>query len=392
MERAAVRPAVVERGRPCTDIRPFEDEEDHGMRFVSALDDIVPYEPGRPIERVQREFHLERVVKLASNEYPLPPFPEVREAIVAALDGLQRYPDGHTADLRAALGQKYHRAPDEITIGNGSCELILYLGNALLEPGDEVVFAQPSFSLYPTTCLLHRARPTTVPLNDFRHELDAMLAAIGPRTRMVIVCNPNNPTGTYWNEQKLRRFLDRVDGQQIVVVDEAYAEFVEAEDFPNSMTMINEYPNLVVFRTFSKMFALAALRVGYLVGHEKIVDIIRRTCVVYSVNTLAQLAAIASLTDADEHIERTRRIVSEARQFLREELTKAGLFFLGGEGNFMVIRLPISDTLAYRKLMRSGIMVRTMTGFRFPNHIRVTLGTIPVMEKFIAALRPIVAG
>ncbi len=217
-----------------------------------------------------------------------------------------------------------------------------------------------------------------------------MLRAVDERTKALFICNPNNPTGSYWTEEQVRHLMEKVNGRQIVVLDEAYAEFVEAADFPDGMKLIKEYPNLVVFRTFSKMYGLAALRIGYLAGAPEVVDVIRRTCVVYSVNALAQTAALASLENDGGHVAATRLMVREAKAFLREELARMGLFYVAGEGNYMMIRLPFSDTLAYRSLMRQGMMVRTMTGFRFPNHIRVTMNTLPVMEKFIKALRTVV--
>lgn len=360
----------------------------------SYIQTIEPYIPSKPDDVLKKMFACPQIYRLNNNENALGPSPQAIAAI-KAMDPKQAavYPSGDAYHLRYKLAECFGHSPEAFVVGNGANELISFVIKAFCQEGDNIITADRTFAVYEWVAGFSGFEPRLVPLTaDYGWDDEAMLAAVDGRTKIIFVCNPNNPTGTYWNEQKLRRFLDRVDGRQIVVVDEAYAEFVAAGDFPNAMALIGEYPNLVVFRTFSKMFALAALRIGYLVGHEKVVDIIRRTCVVYSVNALAQLAAVASLADADEHVARTRRMVSEARQFLRGELTKAGLFFLDGEGNYIVIRLPISDTLAYRKLMRDGIMVRTMTGFRFPNHIRVTLGTIPVMEKFIAALRPIAAG
>jgi histidinol-phosphate aminotransferase len=228
-----------------------------------------------------------------------------------------------------------------------------------------------------------------VPLADFGFDADALLNAIDARTKVLFVCNPNNPTGTFWNEARLRGFLDRVNGRQIVVVDEAYAEFVEQPDFPDGMVLIREYPNLVVFRTFSKMYALAGLRVGYLAGNREVVDIIRRTCVVYSVNILGQAAALAALEDDAEHIARTRELVRRGKAFLRREVGALGLPLVVGEGNFAMIKLAMSDSLAYRKLMTRGLMVRSMTGFRFPNWIRVTIAQDEAMEAFVEALSQI---
>jgi histidinol-phosphate aminotransferase len=208
------------------------------------------------------------------------------------------------------------------------------------------------------------------------------------RTKILFLCNPNNPTGTYWSKTRLRHFLDEVDGRCIVVVDEAYCEFVEADDYPDGMILMREYPNLVVFRTFSKMYALAGLRIGYLAGASSVVDIIRRTCIVYSVNVMAQEAALAAL-ESDDHIYRTRGMIREGKAFLRTELSRLRLPHIMGEGNYAMVKLPMSDTLAYRKLMTRGVMVRTMTGFRFPNFIRVTISETEAMTAFVEALEGI---
>jgi len=225
-----------------------------------------------------------------------------------------------------------------------------------------------------------------VPLKDFGFDAEGMLQKIDERTKILFLCNPNNPTGSFWSLEQLRRFLDHIDGSQIVVVDEAYAEFVEDPSYPDGMALISEYPNLVVFRTFSKMYALAGLRIGYLAGSREVVDIIRRTCVVYSVNVLAQMAALAALADKGEHVARTRELVRQGKAFLAKEVGTLGLPFVLGEGNFMMIKLPMNDALAYRKLMTLGVMVRAMTGFRFPNWIRVTISHQEAMVALVGAL------
>ncbi|HBZ57099.1 MAG TPA: histidinol-phosphate aminotransferase, partial [Syntrophobacteraceae bacterium] len=194
------------------------------------------------------------------------------------------------------------------------------------------------------------------------------------------------PTGTYWNERQLRSFLDRIAGRQIVVVDEAYFEFVEQPDCPNGIALLREYPNLVVFRTFSKMYGLAGLRIGYLVGDLEVVSVIRRTCVVYSVNSVAQAAALAALDDDQDHILRTRELARSEKAFLEHELHILGLRTVIGEGNFVMVKLPMNDGLAYRKLMTHGIMVRSMTGFRFPNWVRISVAKHEAMEAFMEAL------
>ncbi|HSL95859.1 MAG TPA: aminotransferase class I/II-fold pyridoxal phosphate-dependent enzyme, partial [Thermoleophilia bacterium] len=221
------------------------------MKFIPALSHMVPYEPGRPLELVMREFGLEYVVKLASNEFPLPPFDEVKQAIVAALDDLNRYPDGHSTDLRAALAARYGRAPEQVAVGSGSCELLMLLGDVLLEKGDEVVFADPSFVVYNDICLRHEAKAVTVPLVDHTHDLAAMTAAVTPRTKMVIVCNPNNPTGTYVPAADIGRLVAQVPSDVLIVIDEAYNEFVTAADSQDALALQAAHDNVIVLRTFS---------------------------------------------------------------------------------------------------------------------------------------------
>ncbi len=228
--------------------------------------------------------------------------------------------------------------------------------------------------------------PRLVPLVNQALSPEAMLAAVTQHTKIVFVCNPNNPTGSWWNRAGLERFLTALDGRAWVVVDEAYREFLDDPDFPDGLEVMERHANVLVFRTFSKMYGLAGFRIGYLCGSLEAVDIVRRTHIAYSINSLGQLAATAALTDDAGHIAATRRMVDEAKGFLRDRFDAMGLEYISGAGNFIMVRTPISDTLLYRKLMREGVMVRTMTGFRYPNWIRVTLAQQPAMDAFAKAL------
>ena len=354
---------------------------------------IEPYIPSKPDDILRQMFGCPKIYRLNNNENALGPSPEAIKAI-QSLEPKQAaiYPSGDAWHLRQKLSERFGHTPDSFLVGNGANEVIAFVIKAFCQEGDNIITTDKTFAVYEWVAEFSGYEARLIPLTaDYCFDDEAMLAAVDARTKIIFLCNPNNPTGTYWNEERLRRFLDRVDGRQIVVVDEAYSEFVAKPDFPNGMELLREYPNLLVFRTFSKMFALAALRIGFLAGQEKIVDVVRRTCVVYSVNSFAQQAAIGALKDADLQIDRTRRMTQEARHFLCEELRRLKLPYISGEGNYLVIHLPMSDTLAYRKLMTQGLMVRSMTGFRFPNHIRVTLGTLPVMEKLAAGLARITA-
>ena len=278
--------------------------------------------------------------------------------------------------------------PDQFLVGNGANEVIAFAIKAFCRHGDNIITADKTFAVYEWVAQFSGFEARFVPLVDYGFDAQGMLERIDERTKVVFVCNPNNPTGSWWNEHTLRSFLDRVDGKCIVVVDEAYREFVGNADFPDSMALIEKYPNLVVFRTFSKMYGLAGLRIGYLAGSSEVVDIIRKTCVVYSVNTMAQVGAFHALDDR-EHMSRTKESVGAGKRFLLKELDLMGLDFVHGEGNFVMTKLPISDSLAYRKLMTRGVMVRAMTGFRFPNWIRITISHLEALESFAEALAEI---
>src|SRR5665648_345988 len=259
------------------------------MRFVPALAGIVPYVPGLPIEIVMRRYGLSEVVKLASNEFPLPPFDEVKRVIIEALDDLNRYPDGDATDLRAALGAHYGCVAEQIAVGSGSCELLMLLGDALLEKGDEVVFAHPSFVVYNDVCRLHEARAVAVPLVDFTHDLEAMAAAVTPHTKMVLVCNPNNPTGTYVPVADIARLVEAVPGDVLVVVDEAYNEFVTATDSQDALELQKAHDNVIVLRTFSKIYGLCGLRVGYGLCAPEVKSALDKVRQPFNVNLLAHL-------------------------------------------------------------------------------------------------------
>lgn len=364
----------------------------------SALESLVPdyikefeaYIPSQPDPELMRLYGVDSLHRLNNNENPLGP-PAAAQKVIhnfpppkAAL-----YPSGDVFYLRQALARRFGLDPDQFLVGNGANEVIAFAIKAFCQAGDNIVTADKTFAVYEWVAEFSGFQAKLVPLKDYGFDDQAMLKAIDERTKIVFLCNPNNPTGTWWDEAKLRRFLDAIGGRQIVVVDEAYCEFVDEPAYPDGMRLLKEYPNLVVFRTFSKMYGLAGLRIGYLAGSLEVVDIIRRTCVVYSVNVLAQEAALAALKHGEDHIKATRELVGEEKDYLARETARLGLFTQMGQGCYVMIRLPMSDTLAYRKLMAQGVMVRTMTGFRFPNWIRVSVGQPQAMRAFISALESI---
>jgi len=349
------------------------------------------YIPSRPDPELMKLYQVDHLWRLNNNENPLGP-PEGSARIIEQFPPKRAsiYPSGDSYYLRVKLAERFDLDPDQIIFGNGANEAIAFVIKAFCQEGDNIITADKTFAVYEWVAEFSGFEARLVPLKDFGFDDEQMLARIDERTKILFVCNPNNPTGTYWDEPKLRRFLDTVAGRQIVVVDEAYCEFVEAPDYPDGMKLLKEYPNLVTFRTFSKMYALAGLRIGYLAGSRDVVDVIRRTCIVYSVNGLAQEAALAAIGD-DEHVARTRRHVTAEKSYLLRELAALGLETHAGEGCYVMVRLPMSDTLVYRRLMAKGVMIRTMTGFRFPNWIRVSIGVHEAMEAFITSLGEIFA-
>lgn len=350
------------------------------------------YVPSKPDDELQKLYGCSRLFRLNNNENPLGPCPAAAEVIRRfPPPGASVYPSGDCFHLRVRLAARYGMSPDQFLFGNGANEVIAFVIKAFCETGDNIITADKTFAVYEWVAEFSGFEARLVPLKGYSFDDCEMLAQMDEHTKVLFVCNPNNPTGTYWNTDRLVAFLDRIAGSRIVVVDEAYAEFVEQPDFPDSMSLISRYPNLVVFRTFSKMHALAGLRIGYLAGSAEVVDVIRRTCVVYSVNTVAQAAALAVLNSGEEHILATRLLVREQRAFITDSLNRMGLEYLAGEGNFIMIRLPMNDSLAYRKLMKRGVMIRTMTGFRFPNWIRLTLSLPDAMESFVKALESILS-
>lgn len=354
--------------------------------------EFEPYIPSKPDPELQRLYGCDRLYRLNNNENPLGPPPGAQEVIRGFHPPRGAvYPSGDSYYLRREIASRHGIDPDQIVVGNGANEVIAFVIKAFCGPGDNIITADKTFAVYEWVAVFSGIEARVVPLKEERFDDREMLQRIDNATKVIFLCNPNNPTGTYWSRDTLKAVLDAVGGRQIVVVDEAYFEYVEEDDYPDGISLIKDYPNLVVFRTFSKMYGIAGLRIGYLAGDIKVVDMIRRTCVVYSVNGLAQEAALACLRDETGHIRRTRELVREGKAFLCAEMAAMGLPVIVGEGNYLIVKLKGSDTLAYRKLMHEGIMIRPMTGFRYPNHIRVTIDRMEAMEAFVAALKKILA-
>jgi len=351
------------------------------------------YYPSLPDQDLMVTYGVDHLHRLNNNENALGPPPEVAEIVDAfPPKAVPVYPNGDCHYLRQKLADRFNKNAKQFLVGNGSCEVIGSVIKAFCEEGDNIITADKTFAVYEWVAEFSGFEARLIPLKDLGFDHRAMLDAMDERTKVLFVCNPNNPTGTYWDKETMDEFLDEVGNRAIVVIDEAYFEYVDKDDYPDGMELMERYPNVIVFRTFSKMYALAALRIGYLCGADDVVDLVRRTHIVYSVNTLAQSAAVAALSNDRPFIEATRAMVCDAKKLILATCDSLGLEYICGEGNYLMVKVPMSDTLMYRKLMKKGVMVRTMTGFRFPNWIRVSLVQQPVMEIFCQALTEVIEG
>jgi histidinol-phosphate aminotransferase len=361
-------------------------------RFLRpALDGLVPYEPGKPVEEVQRELGLERVVKLASNEGPYGPFPIALEAIDRAARDGNRYPDGGCFRLSHVLAERHGVRPEEVTVAAGSDAVVGYLAYATLDPGDEVVTGWPSFPSYVLDPLKLGAVPVRVPLREHRFDLDALLEAITPRTKLVFVATPNNPTGTMTGRSELDAYFERVPDHVVTVVDQAYFEYIDDPEYPDA---IDEYARrghrVVVLRTFSKIYGLAGFRVGYGVGPAELISGIRKVQRAFDVSSTGQEAALASLAD-EEELARRRQVNREAMARLEEILRNEGFEpATPALGNFQFVEVGEDAEALNAALLRQGVIVRPMGAFGAPTALRITAGTpeeIDFLAEALAAVR-----
>jgi histidinol-phosphate aminotransferase len=349
---------------------------------------LEPYVPGKPIETLQRELGLSDVVKLASNENPLGPSPQATAAIQTALGRLHRYPDGAAHDLTDKLARQWDVAADNIVLGNGSDDLIAMIARAFLEPGDAVVVPKPSFLMYALAAQWSGARCVSVPLKVLTIDLDAMAEAVDPTVKIIFLCNPNNPTGTIFAKADFERFLDRVPMKIIVVLDEAYAEFVRGDDFASGAGYIDLKRPVVTLRTFSKAYGLAGLRVGYGIMPAEVAQVLHRVRDPFNVSIPAQAGALAALDD-HKHLLETRRITHDGIVFLRDALADLGLTCFATEANFFLIDVKIDADQLYNKLLHEGVIVRSMRAYGYPNYIRISIGRPRENQRFIEALHKV---
>lgn len=350
--------------------------------------EIKPYVPGKPLDEVQRQLGLEEVIKLASNESPYGPSLKVRKAIAQAAKNINRYPDGNCFHLRRALAKKLQVPGDQLIFGNGSDEIILLTVRAFTQADDEVIMAQPSFLMYEIAAKIAGATPVRIPLKNFRYDLPAMKAAVTPRTKMIFIGNPDNPAGTYVTHAQVQDFLKGLPEEILVFLDEAYFEFVRKTDYPDTISLLKRHQNIIITRTFSKMYGLAGLRVGYGIADKEVMDILNRIREPFNVNSLAQAAALACLED-NGYYQRLARKIEKERLYLSQRLKKMGVRFVETVTNFLLLEVGQNGSQLAGRLLNRGIIVRDMSYWGLTNFIRVTIGTHKENQKFIQALRGI---
>lgn len=350
------------------------------------VQDLAPYVPGKPLSVLARELGVRDAIKLASNENPLGPSPKAREAILGVLGDLNRYPEGTSYELRGRLAEMHGVDPEQIVVGSGSNELIELLAHVFLGAGDQAILADPTFPMYRPAVRVTGGEPIPVPCSAFTHDLPAMAAAIGPRTKMIFVCNPNNPTGTMVTRAEVERLLEQVPPGVLVVFDEAYHEYVTHPEYPRTLEYVKAGRHVAILRTFSKIYSLAGLRIGYAITLPETAGLLNRVRMPFNVTTVAQVAALASLDDPAQ-IERSIRVNEEGKAYLTAQLTPLGIEVVTSQANFLLVKLPVDAGPVGRELERRGVIVRPMGQFRLPpEFVRITVGIRPENDRLLLAL------
>ena len=357
----------------------------------SNIRGIAPYQPGKPISELAREMGLDeaRIIKLASNENPLGVSPKAQDAIRAVVSDLSRYPDGNGFELKAALARRYEIETDWIVLGNGSNDVLDQAARAFLTPHDEAVYSQYAFAVYPLAVQAIGARGIEVPALHYGHDLDAMARAVTPKTRIVFIANPNNPTGTFVTAGRLESFIAALPSHVLVVLDEAYNEYLPDEVRTDTLAWVRTYPNLVITRTFSKVYGLAGLRVGCAFASREVADLMNRVREPFNVNSVALAAAAAALEDR-EFVARSCEVNRSGMRQLVSGLTKLGLEFIPSYGNFVTFRVA-SAARVFQRLLEAGVIVRPLGGYGMPEHLRVTIGIDSENARFLESLEQAMA-
>ena len=352
---------------------------------VPGVRSLQPYQPGKPVEELERELGIEGIVKLASNENPRSPGATVQRAMAAAVAEISRYPDGSGFQLKQRLSELLTVTPSNLTLGNGSNDVLELVVRAFVQPGEGVVVSAHAFAVYVLCASAAGAKLQETPARNWGHDLDAMFDRVDRETRAVFIANPNNPTGTWVTSTKLRQFLDALPSHVIAIVDEAYFEYVEEAEYPDCIEMLPTYPNLIVTRTFSKIYGLAALRVGYAIASEQITEVMNRIRHPFNVNSIALAAAAAALDDW-EFVETSRTLNRKQMAILCEGFSRLGLDWIPSVGNFVTVDVRQPATEVFNKMLLQGVIVRPVANYGMPNHLRFTVGLAFENEKALHAL------
>ncbi len=350
---------------------------------LNCITKLQPYVPGKPIEELQRDYGLSDIVKLASNENPLGPSPKVRQAVDSASQELTRYPDGNGFKLKMVLAEKHQVNVDQITLGNGSNDVLEMIARAFVSPADEVMFSEYAFAVYPLVTQAIGAQAVVAKAKDFGHDLDLMLSLITPKTKLIFIANPNNPTGTHISTTELEQFVKQVPPHALVVIDEAYVEYGEQQE--STVTWLKKYPNLIITRTFSKAYGLAGLRVGYALSEPEVADLLNRIRQPFNVNSLALAAATAAVND-DDYLAQTKQANDAGMSQLLDGFEVLGLSSIPSKGNFVTVDVGMSGDQVFDALLHKGVIVRPVTNYGLPQYIRVSIGLESENNRFLTAL------
>jgi len=363
---------------------------------VEGVQSLRPYQPGKPIDELAREYDLDpnEIVKLASNENPLGPSEKVKQAIANEVAELSRYPDGNGFELKKALSDKLNVSMDQLTLGNGSSDILEFIVKSFVGKGDEVIVSQHAFAIYGLVTKMVGGSIVQVPAKNWGHDLEAMANAVTDKTKIIFVTNPNNPTGTWNSKLQFEAFLQAVPENVIVLLDEAYFEYVEQADYPNGIDYLEKYPNLVVTRTFSKAYGLASLRVGYGISSAQLADVMNRVRPPFNVDSFALAAAVASVKD-ENYVRQSKELNDEGMAQLQAGFEQFNLPWIPSVGNFISFEIPANAGLSalevYQSLLERGVIVRPVANYEMPNHLRVSIGTKVENEKFLLELKAILA-
>lgn len=353
-----------------------------------GIADIKPYIPGKPIHEVKRELGLDDVIKLASNENPLGPSPLAVKAIKEAVDQIHLYPDAESSELRNALSHFLGVPPDHLIFGNGGEEIVALIGKAFINEGERCVIPRPAFDAYETVTRIMGGTVCFSHLTEYRIDLDDMVERIDAQTKLAFICNPMNPTGTIVTRDELDAFLERIPPETVVVLDEAYCNFVSDPGYPDGIEYVRLGRNVIVLRTFSKVYGLGGIRIGYAISTPELIHLLRKVKEPFNVNALAQVGALAALRD-HEHLERTVSLIHRERAYLYRELSSMGVKFVPTEANFIFIEVGLDSTVVFQGMLERGIIVRPGTVWQLPHFVRLTIGTRDQNQRFIKALRDI---